>query len=1368
MKKRILSILLSVCILISILPISVFANQSAECDHVHDELCGYIEQTEEIVCDQECQPDEDGITIHAEDCAYTPATAGAPCTHQHDENCGYTEPDNEEAVCSCETKCTAEEKTEECDVCGAEDANLALCIGAQAQTEEIVLLEEPADELPDSFEADTKVFYSTYVNKTFTGILVETSDMPNSADAYGVEIEGQPYPYTSAYNNGVYIVDIAELDASEEYQVKPYYTADGMNVYSDSVTLTTAAARTKVSGYSHYSYEGDHVAVGYGTKAAGNGGAVDFIGHNGTTWLQSTYNSAGWAYIFEDDPSNSSSWVETNGPKVMVYQSEKIQAWVVPETSADGNFGILTYYIRNLSGEKITNYKFGAAADIKIGSRDSAPIAKTDYGISMTDGENTFALIGKEGYSGISTSVSTIWFGDYRNARSNVYTSASSDSLTGTDSGASYSWQNITLEPGEIKEFKLCLGIGDTEKLESLLKPDASINYADETLTGLTPDSIYRITVGTDEFTVTAGSDGTVSIIGTDKNGREYNLIGKTIKISEIKEIEGSLQVGEAQNVTVAARPDAVVPDYNAPDDATPELPDDLDITTTENSVTIRAQAGQEYSIDGGQTWKTADSSGNVVFSGLSDDTIYSVLTRVAATDSNFASEKVVFSIRTSKMLTITDVTVSENVHVYDGTAKSLVISSDGATASYSASLGGTYSSTLPKYTDVGEYTVFYKIEKSGYHDYYNFATIEISEKEIVIDWSNTSFIYDGTAKLPIATAVNVVTGDDISLTVEGAKTNASGTAYTATVTAITGADAGNYKLPPNVTTQFTIGKATPDIGTVSVSGTVKDTTVAAEVVLTHTGKTAGTFAITDSAMLANKPEYNWKFTPTDITNYTTATGTVVIDVLDTAAPTATITVADNQWKTALNNITFGLFFKDKQTVTITPADNEHGSGIKTVEYYVANAAVTDFTAVDWTEYNGAFSINPNSKYVIYAKVTDKDGNSITVNSDGMVVDATKPAVENITNDGVYYGDLEITVTDALAGVKELKVDGTPVTMTYGKYTITADNTQHTVLVTDNAGNEMSYVITVYKNYTVTYKADGNVVTTKSAGHGLKPDLTVEIPYKEGYDETAPYWEIDGEKITEETVITQDTTITAVYAKNEPGEYENTTPPTNEGGAKLDNTLEELKQAVEFTDEELWDIDHGKDVKLWLEVTDISDTVPAENRTLVEAKLDGKTLGMYLDIDMFKQIGTERPVAVTQFNRLIKVSLVLDDSLINANSNVSRAYRVIRVHNGVADYIGCEFDAATKKLSFETDRLSTYAVVYNDTVLNTGNSTTQTTTPMASNMSDIGNSTTQTTTKTVSNVPDTGDTIDTVLWLVLEVSSIAVIAVIAKKRKEME
>lgn len=220
----------------------------------------------------------------------------------------------------------------------------------------------------------------------------------------------------------------------------------------------------------------------------------------------------------------------------------------------------------------------------------------------------------------------------------------------------------------------------------------------------------------------------------------------------------------------------------------------------------------------------------------------------------------------------------------------------------------------------------------------------------------------------------------------------------------------------------------------------------------------------------------------------------------------------------------------------------------------------------------------------------------------------------------------------------------------------------------------------------------------------------------------------------------------SVYTKTNPGDYTNTTPSTNEGGAVLDNTIEELKESVPFTEDEIVKIEQGDDVKLWLEVTDISDTIPTEEKVLVEEKMNDRTLGMYLDVDMFKQIGTDNPVAITQFNSAIKVSFVLDDTLINIDNNVLRVYSVIRVHKGVADEIECEFDAETKILSFETDRLSTYAVVCKDTLINT---------------EDVPE------TPSVGDVPTTGDTSNPILWLVLMLIGIATI-VVGKRYKEMK
>ncbi len=344
--------------------------------------------------------------------------------------------------------------------------------------------------------------------------------------------------------------------------------------------------------------------------------------------------------------------------------------------------------------------------------------------------------------------------------------------------------------------------------------------------------------------------------------------------------------------------------------------------------------------------------------------------------------------------------------------------------------------------------------------------TINAKTVDAIVTVNGAPFFYNGSEQKPeivVKGGNTVIPANEYEISYSN-NTNAG----TATVI-VTDKTGGNYVVNGSAT--FIINKADPVIGTVGVDGIVKDSTKPSEVNLTRTDITVdGVLNLADGAMLANKSIYRWVFTPADTDNYNVINGDVQIDVLDTVLPTAVIKVDTNDWKQFISNITFGLFFKDTQEVTITAADNENGSGIKDILYVVSERELdeNELATVEWKTYTEAFDIEPDGKFIIYAKITDNDGNIVIINSDGVVVDETAAVVNGITDGETYYGQLVFTVADELAGVKSVIIDGNDETHFDGQYVINGDNAEHTVTVTDNAGNVTEYKVTVYKNHTVT------------------------------------------------------------------------------------------------------------------------------------------------------------------------------------------------------------------------------------------------------------------------------------------------------------
>lgn len=121
--------------------------------------------------------------------------------------------------------------------------------------------------------------------------------------------------------------------------------------------------------------------------------------------------------------------------------------------------------------------------------------------------------------------------------------------------------------------------------------------------------------------------------------------------------------------------------------------------------------------------------------------------------------------------------------------------------------------------------------------------------------------------------------------------------------------------------------------------------------------------------------------------------------VADITAPEVEVSIRGNSFKEFLNRITFGLFFKQTQTVEVKAHD--FGSGIKKVEYLLSETAFADKDTItgSWTEldlndaFKAYFSIEPSQKTFVYVRVTDMSDNITVVNTDGMVVYTDAEAV---------------------------------------------------------------------------------------------------------------------------------------------------------------------------------------------------------------------------------------------------------------------------------------------------------------------------------------------------------------------------------------
>ena len=184
----------------------------------------------------------------------------------------------------------------------------------------------------------------------------------------------------------------------------------------------------------------------------------------------------------------------------------------------------------------------------------------------------------------------------------------------------------------------------------------------------------------------------------------------------------------------------------------------------------------------------------------------------------------------------------------------------------------------------------------------------------------------------------------------------------------------------------------------------------------------------------------------------------------DTEKPTGEIIIGTNKWNEFLNELTFGIFFKDTQEVTINAVDN---SGVVFVSYLVTDRELSEdeLNSLVFRAYEEPFRIDPNGEYIIYVMLVDENINITYLRSDRLTLDNIQPVISGIENGKTYCEAQTVTVDEK--NVDTVTVNGTAVTLDAdGGFVLPPTNGEQKIVVTDKAGNNAEMTVTVNNGHT--------------------------------------------------------------------------------------------------------------------------------------------------------------------------------------------------------------------------------------------------------------------------------------------------------------
>ena len=360
------------------------------------------------------------------------------------------------------------------------------------------------------------------------------------------------------------------------------------------------------------------------------------------------------------------------------------------------------------------------------------------------------------------------------------------------------------------------------------------------------------------------------------------------------------------------------------------------------------------------------------------------------------------------------------------------------------------------KATNVGENTLV--IEGKGNYTGTARKTWSLNAMEVTLEWGNITDRKWNDGKTVTATVSNKVGSDEVNVTVTGGDQTAVGGSHTATAAGLTGAQAGNYKLPADKEQTYSIGKAAArDLPEITVSQKFNVTTEQSkDIGRAGMPEDAGTltYAKGSASKAGTVTIDSWSVDTTGKVTYKLSGGVAGATV------TLPVTIGSDNYADSTVNVVITLTDKDIPTVT--------ANGI-TVTYDGQPIPASKITGTanvagtwEWKSGMAVTNVVDSGNKTVVFKPTDSANYAeveqiikVTINK---ATPTGTPTYTAITTSGK-------TLTDAVLGIGSITPAGGTITWDAGNATVVAANTAYgwTYMPTDTANyDNLTGTITPY------------------------------------------------------------------------------------------------------------------------------------------------------------------------------------------------------------------------------------------------------------------------------------------------------------------